>query len=130
MPPFMKYSTSLAVSMRHSAVKVKLAAILAGDCDRHVLTRLEIGDAGDGEAVVAGEAQAVARVAILELERQHAHADEVGAVDALEALDDDGAHAQQVGALGRPVTAGAGAVFLAGDHDHRRAVGLVLHRAS
>jgi hypothetical protein len=49
-------------------------------------------------------------------------------VDALEALDDDGAHAEQVGALRRPVARGAGAIFLAGDDDHRRAVGLVLHR--
>jgi hypothetical protein len=39
------------------------------------------------------------------LQRQHAHADEVGAVDALEALGEDRAHAQQERALGRPVAA-------------------------
>jgi hypothetical protein len=42
------------------------------------------------------------------LQRQHAHADQVGAVDALEAFDDDGAHAEQQGALGRPVGGGGG----------------------
>jgi hypothetical protein len=47
-------------------------------------------------------------------------------VDTLEAFDDHGAHAQQVGALGGPVTRRAGAIFLARDHDQRRAVGLVL----
>jgi hypothetical protein len=72
-----------------------------------------------------------ARVSLAgELQRQHAHADEVRAVDALEALDDHRAHAEQVGALGRPVAARAGAVFLAGDDHQRRAVGLVLIAAS
>ncbi len=49
-------------------------------------------------------------------------------MDPLEAFNDHRAHAQQVGALGRPVTAGTGAVFLARDHHHRRAIGLVAHR--
>ena len=43
------------------------------------------------------------RRAVLEHERHDAHADEVGAVDALEALRDDGLDAEQVGALGGPV---------------------------
>ena len=66
--------------------------------------------------------------AFLEAEREDAHADEVGAVDALEALRDDGLHAEQARALGRPVARAAGAVFLAGDDDERRARLLVLHR--
>jgi hypothetical protein len=49
-------------------------------------------------------------------------------VDALEALGDHGLDAQQHGALGRPVARGAGAVFLAAEHDQRRAFGLVAHR--
>ena len=60
-------------------------------------------------------------------QRQNAHAHEVGAVDTLKALGDHGAHAEQVGALGRPVTRGAGAVFLAGKDHQRRALGLVCH---
>ena len=38
-------------------------------------------------------------------QRQDAHANQVGAVDALEALCDDGAHAQKASALGRPIPA-------------------------
>ncbi len=53
----------------------------------------------------------------LNWQRQHAHADEVGAVDALEALRDDGLHAEQLRALGGPVARAAGAVFLAGEDD-------------
>jgi hypothetical protein len=49
-------------------------------------------------------------------------------VDALEALGDDRADAEQVGALRRPVARGARAVLLAGEDDERRALGLVLHR--
>jgi len=49
-------------------------------------------------------------------------------VDTLEAFDDHRAHAQQQRALGRPVAARSGAVFLAADHHQRRAVPLVPHR--
>ena len=48
-------------------------------------------------------------------------------MNALEALGDDHLHAEQAGALGGPVTAGTGAVFLAGDHDERSAGGLIGH---
>jgi hypothetical protein len=62
-----------------------------------------------------------------ELQRQNAHADEVRAVNALEALGDDGADAEQLGSLGGPVARGAGAVFLAGENDERHAALGVLH---
>ncbi len=68
------------------------------------------------------------RVAVLELERQHAHPDEVRAVDPLEALGDHGAHAEQPRALGGPVAARARAVLLAGEHDQRHALLDVAHR--
>ena len=48
-------------------------------------------------------------------------------MDALKALGDDRAHPQQQGALGRPVTRGAGAVLLAGEHYQGRALLLVAH---
>ena len=48
-------------------------------------------------------------------------------MNALEALGDDHLHAEQAGALGGPVTAGTGAVFLAGDNDERGAGGLIGH---
>jgi hypothetical protein len=57
-------------------------------------------------------------VARLELQRQHAHAHQVAAVDALEAARHHGLDAQQLRALGGPVARRAGAVFLAGE-DHR-----------
>ena len=63
----------------------------------------------------------------LEHEGRNAHADQVRAVDALEALGDHGAHAEQVRALGRPVARRAGAVFLAGENDERNALVLVAH---
>ena len=53
--------------------------------------------------LVALEPEALPRGVTLERQRQHAHAHEVRAVDALEGLGDDRAHAEQVGALGRPV---------------------------
>ena len=43
-------------------------------------------------------------------------------MDALEALRDDRLHAEQARALGGPVARAAGAVFLAGDDDQRRAL--------
>src|SRR3970040_785798 len=52
----------------------------------------------------------------------------VGAVDTLDALGPHALHAEQVGALGRPVARAAGAVFLAREHHQRHAAGLVLHR--
>src|SRR5690606_17548983 len=57
----------------------------------------------------------------------HAHAHQVAAVDALEALRDDGPHAQEEGTLGGPVPGTARAVLLAGDDHHRDAGLLVLH---
>ena len=48
-------------------------------------------------------------------------------MDALERLADDRADAEQVGALGRPVARGAGAVFLAGEDDQRNLLLLVAH---
>ena len=53
------------------------------------------------------------------------HADKVRAMDALEALGDDGFHAEQARAFRRPVAAGAGAVFLPGDDDERCSLRLI-----
>ena len=61
-------------------------------------------------------------------QRQHAHAHQVRAVDALEALGDHRLHAEQEGALRRPVAGGAGAVFLAAEDHQRHAFLLVAHR--
>src|SRR5674476_1028046 len=60
--------------------------------------------------------------------RSDAQADQVRAVDPLEALGDDGLDAQQAGALGRPVARGAGAVLLAAEDHQRRSGRLVVLR--
>ena len=91
---------------------VLLGTVLAGDRQRHVLHRLDaVFQAGDVVGFLAGDAQRLHAVVALELQRQHAHADQVAAVDALEAAGDHGLHAQQLGALGGPVARRAGAVL-------------------
>src|SRR5579863_9227244 len=70
-------------------------------------------EAGDLVALAASQAERLAVATVDELQRQHAHADQVGAMDTLEALGDHGAHAQQQGTLRRPVARRAGAVLLA-----------------
>ena len=84
--------------------------------------------ATDRDGLVALEAERLPRRAFLEHQRQHAHADQIRAMDALEALRDHGADAEQTRALRRPVARGAGAVFLAGEHHERHLLLLVLHR--
>ena len=63
-------------------------------------------DAGDGELLLAGQAERLGGVPILELQRQDAHSHEVRAVDTLVGLGDHRAHAEQPRALGRPVARG------------------------
>src|ERR1700751_5971604 len=87
---------------------------------------VELGDALDAEGLLAGEAEGLGALARLELQREHAHADQVGAVDALERLDEHGTDAEQRGALRGPVAGGAGAVLLAAEDDLRGALGNVL----
>ncbi len=48
-------------------------------------------------------------------------------MNALEALGNHGADAEQPRPLGRPVARGTGAVFLAGEDDERHALGAVAH---
>src|SRR5687768_18382439 len=79
----------------------------------------------DLERADAGQSEARAVLAALEHQGQHAHADQVAAVDALEALGDDGFDAEQVRALRGPVARAAHAVILAGEDDERDAVLLV-----
>ena len=63
--------------------------------ERHVLSRFDLiaFESGDVESFRAVEIQRLGVRAFFELARKHAHADEVAAMDALETLRDDGAHA-------------------------------------
>src|ERR1700759_5265728 len=54
--------------------------------------------------LVALQADRLPRCAVLERQREHAHTDEIGTMDALEALTDHRAHTEQPRSLCRPVT--------------------------
>ena len=87
-----------------------------------MFTRGQFTHVANGDDLLASETQTLPAI-VDELQRQDAHADQVGAVDALKALSDHRADAQQLGALSRPVAGGAGAVFLACKDNHRPAFG-------
>ena len=67
--------------------------------------------------LLPGQAQGGGALSLLVLQRYNAHADEVGPVDTLVALGDDGLHPKEEGALGSPIPTGAGAVVFAGEDD-------------
>src|SRR5438876_12240922 len=69
----------------------------------HFLLRAQRRQAGDVECLGAIELERLRVRAFIELQRQHAHADEIGAVNALEALGHDCANAKEAGALRGPV---------------------------
>ena len=80
-----------------------LAARWMTRLDLEVLPGREFVRQGDREGLAAVEAERPGALARHEGHRKDAHADEVAAVDALEALRDHRPHAEQVGALRRPV---------------------------
>src|SRR5471032_871063 len=80
------------------------------------------------EGFIAGDAQGLHAVVADELQRQHAHAHQVGTVDTLERTGNHGFHAQQLRTFGRPVARRAGAVLFAAEHHGRRAFSNILHR--
>ncbi len=115
----------------YDCVEHDLLAVLARRRDLHGLrgdALVELLDAFDVEGLGAVELERTCGLADRELQRDNAHADEVGAVDALERLGDDGLDAEQAGALGCPVTRGSGAVLLAAQDDQRDAGCLVVLR--
>ncbi len=103
-----------------------------GEFDLNVdhLAGFEVCHAFDGDLFRAIDAVGLPAFTILKREGQDAHADEVGAVDTLEALSDHSAHAEQFGAFCRPVAGGASAVFFTSKHHKWSACGLVFHAAS
>src|SRR5262245_36352448 len=102
-------------------------AVEAADLHCQLLARLEARQLPNSYRFVAFEPERLPGLPVLEHERKHSHADEIGAMDALERLSDHGAHAQEPGTLGGPVAAGAGAVLLAGEYHERHALRLVPH---
>src|SRR5690606_20715728 len=98
-------------------------AVGAMDDQHDLLLRLEGRRNLDVEGLATGDAKRLPAVGSLELEGQHAHADQVRAVDAFEAAGDDRLGAEQLGALGGPVARRARAVLLAAEDDGGYAVG-------
>src|SRR5690606_26562161 len=94
-----------------------------------VLHRLQF--TRDSGNVEAGRGEVLHLVVVLlvdEGQREHTHANQVAAVDALKRLRDYGGNTKQSGALGGPVTTAAHAVILATDDDQLGAIGLIGHR--
>ena len=107
---------------------LNFGAVFASDGKGDILAGLDtIAEAGDVVGFGAVEVERLGADAFGELEREDAHADEVGAVDAFETLGDDGFDAEEAGAFGGPVATGAGTVFLSSEDDERGAGGLVCH---
>jgi hypothetical protein len=83
--------------------EVEAAAVLALGGDGDGLAGEQLGGHLDVVRLATREPELFGVLTVREDQWQHAHADQVGAVDALEALGDDGADAEQQRALGRPV---------------------------
>src|SRR5437763_8141523 len=73
------------------------------DLGGHGIGGADSSEAGDGVGLRSSEAERIGAGSVGELEGKDAHADEVGSVDALEALRQDGAHTKEEGPLRRPV---------------------------
>ena len=97
-------------------------AVLGAGADGGVVAVLEAALDGGGEALdlvdlAAGQAQALDAGAGGELQGGDPHPHQVAAVDALVALGDDGADAEQQRPLGRPVARASPVPILAGEDD-------------
>src|SRR5580693_8170198 len=102
--------------------------VLSRDVQSDILTwRDTIGESKHVEDFRAHDAQSLSGDAVRELERKDAHPDKIRAVDALEALGNNDFHPEKASALGGPITAGAGPIFLAGEDDEWNPIGLVGH---
>src|SRR5512135_24356 len=78
--------------------------VARNDFGGQLLTRLQLAlQSAYGYFLVTLQSDRLPGRAFLEGERQHAHADQVRAMDALEALTDHGAHAEQTRSLRGPV---------------------------
>lgn len=94
--------------------KAQAAAGSEGD----FLHGLELaGESGDAKGAGVHVLDLIVVLFVLKVKGEDAHADEVGAVDALEAFGDDGLDAEEGGTFGCPVTGGSHAVVFATDDD-------------
>ena len=91
----------------HSRVELHHCAVGFGRAHLHRLTRSEVlqhvSHSDDVERFLTGQAIGFGRLVVEKLQRQDAHAHQVRAMDALEALGQHGAHAEQSRPFRRPV---------------------------
>jgi len=78
-------------------------AISEFDRDLDVGARLDLVHILDGHFFITGHAERSPAFTFLELQRQYAHADQIGAVNAFEAFCNDRAYAEQDRTFRRPV---------------------------
>ena len=101
---------------------------LPGNAQRDVLPGRDLigepNDVGDFRSV---EAETLRGNAVGKLQRKNAHSYEIGPMDALKTLGNDGLHTKEFRSLGSPIAAGTGAVFLSGEDDERNSVFFVGH---
>ena len=100
-----------------------LSVLVGGDPDGAL--GLQVGQV-DVEGLGSVELERLAVLSGEELEGDDSHADEVGPVDPLEGLGDDGPDSQEEGSLGGPVPGASGSVLLSCEDDEGGHVLLVL----
>src|SRR5262249_36564261 len=99
-------------------VEADLPRSPCNDCDRRSGCDAR-GQTGEGKLLAAVEAEGLDTVLVRKQQWDDPDSDQVGAMDALERAGDHRAHAEQGGALRRPVAAAAGAEVLPAQHDQR-----------
>ena len=119
MPPFLRVLNLYRRVYAGDGGELSFFAVFARGSDFDLGPGFQARDAFDVEGLGAIEAEALGALAFDELEREDAHADEVGAVYPLVALGYDRLYTQKQGTFGGPVAGGAAAVLLTGEHDER-----------
>src|ERR1700687_4139855 len=104
------------IDARNHVELFRLAVFLSAHLER--LTRFESArETAYRVDLVSRQPEALAILPLHELEREHAHPDQIAPMDPLEALGDNRPDAQELRSLRRPVARRTGAIFLADDQD-------------
>src|SRR5262249_35008975 len=105
-----------------------LRSVAIGDFGLDPLAWVDLAQALQAHRLDTGQAERLPGGPFREHERQYAHADQVRAVDALEAFGDHRPDAEEPRALRRPVARGASAIFLPREDHERHALARVADR--
>src|SRR6267378_4706551 len=104
-------------------------AVAGDDLGGQLLARFQIAlQSAYGYRLVTLHSDRLPGRAIFEGQWQHTHADQIGAVDTLEALANHGADTEQPRSLRGPIARRAITIFGAGKNHQRDLLGLILHR--